>query len=75
MESKQALSRAIEAAGGQTALADKIGVNQCVVWYWLHKSKRGVSAEYCNAVETVTGVPAYELRPDVFSAPEQEGAS
>lgn len=66
-----ALDRAIEVAGGQSPLAAKLGIRQSLIWYWLHRSKKGVAAEYCMAIERETGVPAHELRPDIFvgSAP------
>lgn len=62
-----ALERAIEIAGGQSALADKIGgkIKQGHVWWWLKESGR-VPAEHCIAIENATGVTRYELRPDVF---------
>lgn len=60
------LKRACEAAGGQKPLADKIGTSQSQVWYWLEKSKKGVSPEYVLKIEEVTGVSRHELRPDIY---------
>lgn len=73
MDSKEmrALKRAIDKAGGQSALARACGVKQGHVWHWLNKSRR-VPAEQALAVEAATGgaVTRYELRPDIFdSAP------
>jgi DNA-binding transcriptional regulator YdaS (Cro superfamily) len=70
---RAALERAIELAGGQSGLAEKIGgtVKQQHVWHWLHLSNGRVPAEYCRAIERVTGVPACELRPDVFGEAHQ----
>lgn len=66
MTPQQALERAISIAGGQTALADRIGgIKQGHVWHWLHKSKR-VSAEHVIAVEAATGVSRHNLRPDIY---------
>ena len=73
--STTALSRAIDAAGSQSALAKMIGVRQSVLWYWLTGSKKGVPAEYCAAIEAVTGVRKDELRPDVFASPDSEVAA
>lgn len=65
-----ALERAIEVAGGQTALAGKIGLKQGHVWAWLRRGKR-VPAEHCAAIERATGgaVTRHDLRPDIFDAP------
>ena len=67
MQTVQALKRAIEKAGGQSALARACGVKQGHVWHWLNKSLR-VPAEHVLAVEAATGgsVTRYDLRPDIF---------
>lgn len=64
-----ALDRACERAGGQKALADKIGTSQSQVWYWLAKSKKGAAPEYVLQIEAATGIPRHELRPDIYPAP------
>jgi DNA-binding transcriptional regulator YdaS (Cro superfamily) len=72
-----ALARAIEIAGGQTALARAIECKQAHVWNWLNRDKC-VPAEKCRAIEAATNgqVTRYELRPDVFGeAPSQEAAA
>lgn len=69
------LDRACKLAGGQKALADKIGTSQSQVWYWLAKSKKGAAPEYVLQIEHATGVPRHELRPDVYPAPETAGAA
>ena len=69
-----ALQKAIEIAGGQKPLADKIGTTQSMVWYWL-RAKRGLPPERALQVEGVTGVSRHLLRPDIFGpAPEQRRA-
>lgn len=82
MESKQllALRRAVEKAGGQSALARACGVKQGHVWHWLNKALR-VPAEHVVAVEAATNgaVSRHELRPDIFgreraSPPQPETA-
>lgn len=55
--------------GGVTRLAELLGLRQSTVWGWLGKSERGAAPERCREIERLTGVPAYELRPDVFDAP------
>lgn len=70
---KAALERAIEHAGGQTALAKKLGVKQANVWTWLNRVKGETPpAEFCLGIEVATAgaVSRYELRPDVFGARE-----
>lgn len=64
------LQWAIAKAGGQTALAAKIGVKQQIVFGWLHKTRLGVPAEKCQAIEQATGIPKHKLRPDIFGEPK-----
>lgn len=62
----QALERAVEIVGGQTALAERIGKKQPQIAMWI---KRGtVDPTACIAIEKATNgqVTRYELRPDVF---------
>ncbi len=63
----QALEKAVELVGGQTALAASIGVKQTHVWNWLNRDKR-VPAERVIAVEEATDgqVSRHELRPDIY---------
>lgn len=61
-----ALHRACKLAGGQVALAKKIGTSQSQVWYWLLRSKKGVPGHFVIPIEAVTGVPRQELRPDLY---------
>lgn len=68
-----ALEKAVEKAGGQSALARLIGapVKQAHVWYWLKSANGTVPAEYCIAIENGTGVSRHDLRPDVFGPRER----
>ncbi len=73
MESSKlkALKRAVEIAGGQTALAKLLALEQGHIWWWLNKTK-AASPKYVLAIEAVTGVSRHDLRPDVFGpAPTQ----
>jgi DNA-binding transcriptional regulator YdaS (Cro superfamily) len=63
---RKALERAIQVAGGQSALAAALGVRQSHIWHWLHKSQHGVPAERVADVERVTGIARQELRPDLY---------
>lgn len=66
------LDKAIEHAGGVTALAEKLGVRQSVVSNWRTRgTSPRVPAERCIAIEQATdgAVTRQELRPDVFGEP------
>jgi TorA maturation chaperone TorD len=58
------LDRAIDAAGGVAQLARKIGIAQPSVSNW-----NRVPAGRVIAVETATGVPRQQLRPDLYAEP------
>lgn len=71
----EALERAIEAAGGLSALAGAIDVSPQVVSNW--RSRGRVPPERCDAIERATNgaVTSHELRPDIFtSAPSERAA-
>jgi len=55
------LLRAIETAGGISALARKLGISQAALSKW-----RRVPSHQIVAIERVTGVPREELRPDLY---------
>lgn len=69
--SKQALTNAIEKAGGQTALANAIGKTQGHISKWLEREY--VPAEMVLAIEGATGISRHELRPDLY--PREEAAA
>jgi DNA-binding transcriptional regulator YdaS (Cro superfamily) len=64
--SQEALLRACSLVKGQERLAERIGTTQSQIWYWLWRSKKGVAAEFCMAIERETGVGRSELRPDIW---------
>lgn len=74
-DAKSPLQRAIESAGSQAALSDKIGASQQLISYWLTKSAKGVPAEYVLPIETATGVSRHELRPDIYGPAAHEAAA
>lgn len=47
--------------GGMTAVAADCGVPRGTFWQWLYRGN--VPPEYAPAVELVTGVPRWHLRP------------
>jgi DNA-binding transcriptional regulator YdaS (Cro superfamily) len=68
---QSALKRAIELAGGQTALGKLLHVKQTTVSSWLNGlTKGGVPAQHVPQITKATGVPEHELRPDVWPAPQ-----
>ena len=75
---KEPLVKAIQIAGGQTALAKKIGggIKQGHVWWWLNRSKSGVPPEYAAAIEKATGgaVTRQDLCPNVFKEKPEHAA-
>lgn len=62
--SKEALKKAIEKAGGQTALAEAIGKTQGHVSNWLRRDK--VPPEMVLPIEGATGISRHDLRPDLY---------
>lgn len=65
IQNLKAKDRAVAAVGGVTRLAEKIGVTRSAVSQWDQ-----VPVERVADVERVTGISRYELRPDIFGAPQ-----
>lgn len=59
-----ALTQAIEIAGGQSALARAIGKSQGHISVWLRR--RYIPAEIVLPIERATGVSRHLLRPDIY---------
>lgn len=66
MTPSDALRTAIEVAGGQSALARICECTQGAVWQMANKPEPRLSAQFVLAVEAETGVPRWELRPDIY---------
>jgi DNA-binding transcriptional regulator YdaS (Cro superfamily) len=64
--SHSAIVKAVEIAGGQKALASKIGVTQQAVSYWLKAKNLRLPGERALAIEAATGVSRHDLRPDLY---------
>ena len=64
---KEALKRAITKAGGLAGIADPLGISMQAVSQWDEVPPLRVIA-----VERITGVSRYELRPDLYPR-EAEG--
>lgn len=73
MTQRTALERAIKEAGGQAALAERIGVTQSLISFWLNSAKRGAAPEHVPAIEAATGISRHDLRPDVFGPAPKQG--
>lgn len=56
----------------QKELATKLGVKDPAITKW---EKGRVPAERVLDVERVTGVPRHRIRPDLYPAPEMQGAA
>ncbi|WP_088368543.1 transcriptional regulator [Sphingomonas dokdonensis] len=69
----QALSDAVDAAGGQSALGRLLGTSQAAVWKWVRRGKP-LPAEHVLKVEEATGISRHRLRPDVYGPEPTEGA-
>lgn len=65
MQAMDALLKAIDAVGTQSALAKSLGLAPQVVNNWIRRGN--VPAEYCPAIERATGslITCEQLRPDV----------
>ncbi len=65
------LDTAVHIAGGQSALAAKIGVKQAHVWNWLNRQGRKVPADKVLSVSAAIEweVTPHELRPDIYPHP------
>jgi DNA-binding transcriptional regulator YdaS (Cro superfamily) len=61
------IEKAVEAAGGQKALAEAIGVSASFVNQWV-KGVRPVPAPHCRSIVRAANgaVSCFDLRPDVF---------
>lgn len=70
--SKKYLLKAIEIVGGQSQLAELLGVKQGHVAMWVHRNKKAPPAEYVLRIEEITGVSRYQLRPDIFGYEKTE---
>lgn len=66
----QALERALDRAGGVAKLAEALGITSQAISQW-----RQVPHERVLAVEKITGIPRYELRPDLYPRDTKEPAA
>lgn len=65
---------AVRAAGGQAALARKLGISQSTVSTWLRRGNE-LPAKFVIPVEQAYGVSRHELRPDLYPPEERASAT
>lgn len=56
----------------QAQLAEKLGVQDAAVNKW---EKKRIPAERVLAVSQITRIPPHRLRPDLYPAPDMQGAA
>jgi DNA-binding transcriptional regulator YdaS (Cro superfamily) len=66
-KARSALERAITVFGSPEALSLKLGKHKSAVGKWRERGQ--VSHTCVLKVEELTGVPCYELRPDLYRKP------
>lgn len=59
-----AVRRVIDAVGGIAALAAKLGIKAPSIYSW-----KRIPTDRVLAIEAATGIPRYELRPDIHPPP------
>ena len=59
------IQKAIDAVGGQGALASLLKVHPALVSQW-RTGRRPVAAHHILSIEAMTQVSRHELRPDIF---------
>lgn len=60
------VQKAAAKVGGVVALARELGIKHSSLHSW-----RRVPAERVLAIESASGIPRHELRPDLFHSPDQ----
>lgn len=69
----EALQKAICTAGGPDEFAAALGVPRERVEHWLTRSKK-LSVVHCTKAEKLFGVSCFDLRPDMYPAPQSSRA-
>lgn len=71
--SDNAPTRAAKAAGGQSKLARLLNIKPQAVQHWCSTGK--IPAERVISVESATGIPRHDLRPDLYPAADSQSAA
>lgn len=61
------VQRAADKAGGLAVLARALGIRHTAFYRW-----KTVPADRVLKIEEVTGIPRYEIRPDLYPSPDQQ---
>jgi DNA-binding transcriptional regulator YdaS (Cro superfamily) len=61
MTNRKIIEMACDKVGGMRALARELGINYQAIQTW-----KRIPAERVLAVETITGIPREQLRPDLY---------
>lgn len=67
------VDQVIRLGGGVTVLAGALAVDHSAVSKW--KRSGCVPAKHVGRVSALTGIPPHRIRPDLFPAPQPEGAA
>lgn len=67
------VEKVIEAYGGASALARRLGISRNAVALWRKVGRLPLNR--VDEIASITGLPKHELRPDAFSAPTAGAAA
>jgi DNA-binding transcriptional regulator YdaS (Cro superfamily) len=73
MRNTSPIQTAIRALGGDERFRAALGVGKRTLAYI--KAGKRISAERAVKIETLTGVPRHELRPDLWAPPSKQEAA
>ena len=62
--------RAIDKAGGPTKISPEIGTSPQNISMW-----KRIPTKWCDKISQMSGIPMHELRPDVFTNPEERSVA
>ena len=61
------VQRAADKAGGLAVLARALGIKHTSFYRW-----KAVPADRVLQIEEITGIPRYEIRPDIYPSPDRQ---
>ena len=71
VQQREALKRAVKAAGGKKAFLDRLDIDRQLLDYWL---KVGIPPRRVLTIEALSGVSRHELSPTLYPKETGEGA-
>lgn len=63
---KKSVKDVVDAAGGAAALARTLKISRAAISQW-----KRIPIGRVAKIETLTGIPRYEMRPDIYEQPHQ----